>query len=92
MEKLEKESKDLDSFGFSYVGDLPTGDNIASSSWSSDAGITLSGASFSATGQTTAIKISGGAPTGQYVVRNDVASVGGQQRQRAFLLIITDDA
>lgn len=92
IQTLYKEARDLDSFGFSFVGDLPNGDNIATSTWSSDAGITLASPSFSAAGQTTAIKISGGVPKGQYLVRNDVASVAGLQRQRAFLLVVTDDA
>jgi hypothetical protein len=93
VDKLTKEVNDRDSFGFSFVGILPTGDNIASSSWdASDIGVSRDTPSFSATAQTTAVFLSGGVPGGQYIIRNDVVSVAGHKRQREFLLTVTDDA
>jgi hypothetical protein len=92
METLYKNVRDRDPFGFSYVGDLPADDPIATSSWTSDVGVTLDGPAFDAALQVTSIWIEKGTPRGLYIVRNDVISVGGRKRRRAFLLVVTDDA
>jgi hypothetical protein len=93
MEMLEKEANARDSFGCSFVGDLPAGDPIATSSWdASDIGVTRDTPSHGGATQLTAVYLSGGVPAGQYIMRCDVVSVAGHRRQRCFLLVVTDDA
>ena len=92
METLTKEAADRDTRGFDYSDELPDGDDIASSVWSSDIGLTLETPTFDGPTQQTSIWWSSGTPGGQYIVRNAIVSAAGRRLERAFRVVVTDDA
>lgn len=76
-------------YSFDWADWLSPGDTIASSTWATDAALTLNSASVS--GSITTIWVQGGAQNKWYAITNTVVSTQGRRDQRTFRLFITDD-
>lgn len=75
---------------YQVTWDLPTGDTIVESVWSTDTGLTLSDASFDA-GSTT-VWVSGGDTDYIYRIYNTITTAGGRVQTVRLLVRITATA
>jgi len=85
-----KDPSDTTSYGFDYttLGWLASGDTLDTSSWSSDAGITLVSDTFTDTQAN--VLISGGTSGVDYVVTNTITTDNGLTKQTSFTLRVRE--
>lgn len=85
LETFEKDPDDALNYGFDWNTWLPSGDTIATSTWSVTPGITNTGSTNSG-GQTTT-KISGGTLGQMYLATNVITTTTSQETKSASLAI-----
>ena len=74
--------------GFDFSDRLLEGDSIADSEWLLAQGIDGANATFDA--DQTEIELSGGTAVNQYIVTNQVETVGGLRYQRSFKILVRE--
>lgn len=80
-----KEPNSKRDYGFDYSGELGT-DAIATSTWTADAGLTLTAATFDA--KTTTVWIEGGASGQTLTATNRITTLAGRSYERVLTLLI----